>query len=81
MTVHLFAAAKDLARADAVTLQLEAGATVASLRQRLAEQVPALASLLTRCLIAVNQEFAADGVMLAASDEIAVIPPVSGGSL
>ncbi len=81
LTVHFFAAAKDLAQADWATLHLETGANVHALRQALSAAVPALAALLPRCLIAVNQEFAADDVNLTSSDEIAVIPPVSGGSL
>jgi len=81
MTVHLFAAARDLAGTATVVLDLPQGATVAELRQELLHQLPALATLLPRCLIAVNHEFAPDALSLKPQDEIAVIPPVSGGSL
>jgi molybdopterin converting factor subunit 1 len=77
--VRLFARAKDLAGAEAVRLELPAGATVAELRRRLAAEVPALSGLLGRCAIAVNDEFADDMLILPAHAEVAVLPPVSGG--
>jgi molybdopterin converting factor subunit 1 len=79
MTVLLFAAARDLAGADAVTVELPAGATVADLRGELARRFPALAGLLARSALAVNHDFAEEDQMLMPDDEIAVIPPVSGG--
>jgi len=77
--VLLFAAARDLAGADTVTVELPAGATVADLRATLSKTFTALAPLLAKSAIAVNQDFAEDSHVLAATDEVAVIPPVSGG--
>jgi molybdopterin converting factor subunit 1 len=79
LTVHLFAAARDLAGTDAVAVRLPAGSTVADLRAALAADVPVLAVLLARSALAVNHDFAEDDRVLAAADELAVIPPVSGG--
>lgn len=79
LTVHLFARGRELAGADAITVEVPAGATAARLRQTLASRYPALASLLETSAIAVNHDFAEDSRVLAESDEIAVIPPVSGG--
>ena len=45
VTVLLFAAARDLAGADIVAVELPAGATVAALRAELARRMPALAGL------------------------------------
>lgn len=78
-TVLLFAAAKELAGRDAVAVELPPAATVGDLRARLAAAVPALAPLLGRCLVAVDHDFADDARVISAADEIAVIPPVSGG--
>ena len=78
--VRLFARAKDLAGAEAVRVELPPGATVADLRQRLAADHPALAGLLGRCAVAVNDELADDALPLPAAAEVAVLPPVSGGS-
>jgi molybdopterin converting factor subunit 1 len=79
LTVHLFARARELAGADAVTVDLPAGATVATLRSALAARFPALATLLARSALAVNHDFAEGDRVLSEADEIAVIPPVSGG--
>ncbi len=52
--VRLFARARELAGADAVTLDVPPGATVADLRRRLAATHPALARLLERSAVAVK---------------------------
>ena len=77
--VRLFARARDLARADAVVLDLPGGATAGDLRRRLAEQHPALRGLLGRSALAVNNEFAEDALTLPLDAEVALLPPVSGG--
>ncbi len=79
LTVHLFAAARDLARTAAVTVELPARATVADLRAAVAAAAPALGPLLARSAVAVDHDFADDGRTLAGTEEVAVIPPVSGG--
>ena len=78
--VHLFARARDLAGVDAIDVSLPAGATVADVRRTLIEVQPRLRELLGRCAITVNEDFAEDEVILNDANEIAVIPPVSGGS-
>jgi molybdopterin converting factor subunit 1 len=77
--VRLFARAKDLAGIDAVRLELADGASVAQLRQGLGRQIPQLVGLLESSAIAVNDEFAEDSTALKERDEIALLPPVSGG--
>jgi molybdopterin synthase catalytic subunit/molybdopterin synthase sulfur carrier subunit len=77
--VRLFARARDLAGADVVQVELPAGATVGDLRRALAERAPALASLLARSALAVNDEFAEDLLPLPPGAEVALLPPVSGG--
>lgn len=77
LTVHLFAAAAERVGASAVQLPLPP--TVASLRRQLADTWPSVAELLPRCAVAVNHEYATDDTPLAPGDEVAVIPPVSGG--
>jgi molybdopterin converting factor subunit 1 len=79
MTVRLFARARDLAGADAVSLDLPAGATVADLRAALAVACPPLGPLLPRSAVAVNEEFAGDDVVIPAGAEVGLLPPVSGG--
>lgn len=54
------------------------GQTVAELRKTLHQQYPELTGLRS-LLIAVNNEYAEDTTELQESDEIGLIPPVSGG--
>ncbi|HEX4612753.1 MAG TPA: molybdopterin converting factor subunit 1 [Urbifossiella sp.] len=79
LTVHLFARARELAGADATAVDLPPAATVAALRAALAGRFPLLAPLLARSAVAVNHDVAEDHHVLTAADEVAVIPPVSGG--
>ncbi|MBX9624775.1 MAG: molybdopterin converting factor subunit 1 [Gemmataceae bacterium] len=79
LSVRLFARGRELAGADAVAVALPAGATVADLRRALAERYPALAGLLAVSAIAVDHDFAEDARVILPADELAVIPPVSGG--
>ena len=76
VTVRLFAQLRDLFDAEAVAVE---AATVAGLRLALDALRPAAAPLLTRCRVAVNLEFVDDDHAVTPGDEIAVIPPVSGG--
>jgi molybdopterin synthase catalytic subunit/molybdopterin synthase sulfur carrier subunit len=77
--VQLFAVAKDLAGRSVVELDLPTGATVADVRHALAEQVPALATLLPRMMFAVNADYATDAAVIPPDADVACIPPVSGG--
>ena len=77
--VLLFAGLRERLHSDSATLELPAGATVRDLLAALAAQHPALAGLLARSAVAVNHDVADDARGLSPDDEVAVIPPVSGG--
>ncbi len=77
--IKLFARAKDLAQADVAMVELPERATVGQLRQALALANPSLASLVQRCAVAVDSEFADDAHLLSVQSEVALLPPVSGG--
>ena len=79
MIVHFFARARDLAGTAWADVSLPEGATVGWLRGHLAQTYPALASLLERSALAVNNEYAADATPLSPNAEVALLPPVSGG--
>lgn len=79
ITIHLFARTRELAGSDRIALDLPVNATVADLRSRLVKEFPALAPLLEKSAIAVNHDFGEDSRPLSATDEVAIIPPVSGG--
>jgi molybdopterin converting factor subunit 1 len=79
--VRLFAVLRERAGTDSLDLELRDGATVADAMRALAEHEP-LGELLERMPVhmAVNRDYAADGTVLAPDDELALIPPVSGGA-
>jgi len=79
ITVHLFAAVRDLAGRESVAVELPIGSTVSSLRTALATTFPSLSPLLSRSAIAVNHDYTDDSKSIFEADEVAVIPPVSGG--
>jgi molybdopterin converting factor subunit 1 len=78
--VLLFARARDLAGRDMVEVEIPAGATVADLRERLGSALPGLKGFVQRCVVAVGGEYAAEGDEVREGAEVALIPPVSGGS-
>jgi len=79
VTVLLFALAREAVGQGQVQVRLEGGRTVRTLRQALAAAYPDLRPLLSRTMVAVNQAYADDDTPVQPGDEIAVIPPVSGG--
>jgi len=81
LTVQLFARARELAKADDISIELPPGATVRDLRLEMNGRYPELGRLLAVSAIAVNHEFASESQALFADDEVALIPPVSGGSV
>jgi sulfur-carrier protein len=74
-----FAAARDLIGAAEVELALEAPCTVAELVMQLEARWPQLAPFRGALRLAVNGEYARDTDGVAPGDEVALIPPVSGG--
>jgi MoaE-MoaD fusion protein len=80
VTVRLFAVLRERAGRDAIELELEEGATVADALDALRDGTP-LGEALERIPVrsAVNREYVAFETPLAAGDELALIPPVSGG--
>ncbi len=77
--VLYFAAAREAAGTAREELA-EAPPDVAALRAALAARHPALARLLPRCRVAVNEEFVPDGAPVPDGAEVAVVPPVAGGA-
>ena len=78
INVLAFGIAKDIFGASMVSLQLTNDATVSNLKYLLENQFPKLKQLASY-MVAVNNEYALDGDTVHQRDEIAIIPPVSGG--
>jgi molybdopterin converting factor subunit 1 len=77
--VKFFAAARDDVGSDHADLALPDGSSVTDAREAIVRRFPALRDRLSRCRIAVDEEFAEPGETLREGAELAVIPPVSGG--
>ena len=75
--VRAFGVTRDLLGGRESVMEIQ-GQTVAALRAQLISMYPQLAGLKS-LMIAVNNEYADDSTELQESDEIALIPPVSGG--
>lgn len=80
VNVRLFAVAKQRAGCSTIALDVSEPATAAALKSALAVAVPALAPLISTWKIAVDAEYVADDRVIPPGAEVAVIPPVSGGS-
>jgi molybdopterin synthase sulfur carrier subunit len=79
VVVKLFAAGRELAGTSEAVVEVGDAACVADVRRALAEKFAALAPLAVRSLMAVNAEYADDATRVTPVDEVALIPPVSGG--
>lgn len=73
-----FGIAKDIFEGPKAKVQLAGAATVAALKDALEQQYPRLKELQSY-MIAVNDEYTAGDKLIDAADEVAIIPPVSGG--
>ncbi|MDH4619665.1 molybdenum cofactor biosynthesis protein MoaE [Brevibacillus sp. AY1] len=79
ITILLFAGLAERANQREIQLTLPEQATVRDLLKAVAEQHPALSPLLNSCFVSINHEYAAPDYIISANDEIALLPPVSGG--
>ncbi len=80
VNVHLFAAARQRAGAVQWSVEIPEGSSAGGLKSALSRECPPLEPLLAVSRIAVNGEYATDDQLIGRADELAVIPPVSGGS-
>jgi molybdopterin converting factor subunit 1 len=76
--VLYFGVLKDLAGRRCVEMEIAEGASVADLLGRHRQLAPA--ALLDSIAVAVNQEYARAADLLKDGDEVALLPPVSGGA-
>ena len=77
--VRLFAVLREKAGVSECALELPAGSTVAEARGPLLARLPALRDHIDRVAFAVNQSYVKPDARLNDGDELALIPPVSGG--
>lgn len=80
VTVLVFGAARDAVGQGEVNVVLKGSPTAATALAQLLEQFPDLKRFGRSLLLAVNQEYAPSDRELKDGDELAIFPPVSGGS-
>src|SRR5712692_1179505 len=78
--VLFFGAARDAVGHDELELRLEPRSNVTSVFKQLLADYPALDRFGSSLLFAVNQEYALPDREISDGDELAILPPVSGGS-
>ena len=77
--VRFFASLIDRCDCDRTELEIPAGTTVDQLWQLLTERFPKLSEVQTRPLVACDQEYATGERLLDGVEEVAFLPPMSGG--
>ena len=79
VTVRLFARLRDIAGAAELAREIAPGATIGDLWHQLAGEYPELVPYERSISSAVNADYARMTQELRAGDEVAFLPPVSGG--
>lgn len=80
LTILLFATLKSRAGRNRVEVEIPEGASPTDLLAAVRAACPALAPALDSAVLAVNREFAFEDIALKPGDEVALFPPVSGGT-
>jgi molybdopterin synthase catalytic subunit len=79
VSLRLFAGLRERAGTERLEVEVPDGARVADLLAALSD-TPVGALRPGQCVVAINREYAEPGESIRAGDEVALIPPVSGGS-
>jgi MoaE-MoaD fusion protein len=79
--VLFFGLLKDICGGPAASLELPPGATTGSVFDHYAAAFPRLREMASSIVLARNHEFATTAEPLSEGDEVALLPPVSGGAL
>jgi len=78
--VLLFAGLAETAGASKISLSFaDEQVNVQAVRNELKNLLPNLEDLIEKSMVAVNQDYAANDFVISVGDEVALIPPVSGG--
>ena len=79
VTVRLFARLRDIAGSGELTREAAAGASVGAVWSSLVAEYPELAAYEKSISCAVNADYSRFSATVADGDEVAFLPPVSGG--
>lgn len=78
VNILAFGIVKEIFQSPSIEIELNGDSSVDHLKTRLEEKFPRLQQLASY-MVAVNDEYANANVIIESKDEIAIIPPVSGG--
>jgi molybdopterin converting factor subunit 1 len=77
--VRLFANLRELVGEREITITVPAGVTVSYLNNEILKRYPQLKSFSNKFVTSVNCKVTTGDTIITSSDEIALLPPVSGG--
>lgn len=80
ITVKLFALLREKAGTDTILLEIPERASVAQALAVLQDQYPVLQPYVPRVRLSLRMTFVDAAAILCEGDELAIIPPVSGGN-
>ena len=81
VNVKLFASYREKVGTGEVLMNLPEGATAGRLAAEMTKRYPGLIADSMRLVVAVNREYRNHDHVLVSGDEVALIPPVSGGAM
>ncbi|MCK5292314.1 MAG: MoaD family protein [Thermoplasmata archaeon] len=80
VTVRFFATYRDAAGKPQIEMEMDDGASLGDLLERLYDTYPKLKKWSESIICSVNRKYADDDKVLEPGDEVALLPPVSGGA-
>ena len=75
-----FATLRDRAGTKSMELDIPTDLTVQGLKEKISSEYPTLKESMSSVLITINREYAFDDAVIPPDAELAMFPPVSGGS-
>ncbi len=79
LSIKLFASLRQAMNSDVIQINIDKEITVLQMKKIISETFPRLKKLNIPFFVAVNHSYATDSVVIGLNDEVALIPPVSGG--